>query len=62
MKEKLVRLLKQQHLLWVQRATMDPELHAALVLEPDCLKPEHLQLLEEDAQAVLDLILGKETG
>lgn len=60
MKEKLVRLLKQQHLLWIQRATMNHELHAALVMDPDCLEPEHLALLEEDAQAVLDLILGKD--
>ena len=61
MKDKLIPLLKQQHLLWVQRATMDPELHAALVLDPACLKPAHLRLLEDDAQAVLDLILGKES-
>ena len=62
MKEKLMELLRQQHLLWVQRASTDPELHMTLVLNVDCLPRTQCKLLEDDAQAVLDLILGKETS
>lgn len=57
-----MELLRQQHLLWVQRSSADPELHMTLVLNVDCLPKAQLKLLEDDAQAVLDLILGKETS
>lgn len=52
----LMELLKRQHLLWVQRATLNPELHAALVLRLECLQPEHLHLLQEDADEIAALM------
>lgn len=56
--DKLLKLLAQHHLLWLQRATMNPELHMALAAGPDCMEPEHYKLLEEEAKAIMEA-LGK---
>lgn len=55
-KQQLMHLLKNQHLLWIQRATIDPELHATLTLELVCQRPRHLRILEEDANDILNLL------
>ncbi len=55
-KEALMQLLQAQHLCWIQRSVMNPELHMQLVSPVDCLDRIHREILGADAQSILDLL------
>jgi hypothetical protein len=56
LEEKLMDLLKKQHLSWIQRATMNPELHMLLVSKLRCMSPEYRKLLALDVRDFLNIL------